>query len=172
MIKYCLWWRVHLCIEVHIGIHMYVYTLHCFDMKQTCVKYELDVDVAEFSLYSFQNFTCSMSRGRYYPGQISQLAQALLPSPLGAHHRYLIKIIIIIIIIIRVIIIIIIIIIGIWLKWWGKTNHTNLDVSTMWCHQVFFWSFYVIFPLKIIPVFAICPLVARWLPEYDHHRNQ
>ena len=27
-------------------------------------------------------------------------------------------------------------------------------------------------PLKIIPVFAICPLVARWLPEYDHHRNQ
>ena len=100
--------------HVHIPyIHMYVYTLHCFDMKQTCVKYELDVDVAEFSLYSFQNFTCSMSRGRYYPGQISQLAQALLPSPLGAHHRYLIKIIIIIIIIIRVIIIIIIIIIGI-----------------------------------------------------------
>ena len=26
---------------------------------------------------------------------------------------------------------------------------------------------------KIIPaVFAVCPLVARWVPEYDDHQNQ
>ena len=32
-------------------------------------------------------------------------------------------------------------------------------------------TFYVIF-FKITPVFAVWPLVARWVPEYDYHQNQ